>query len=480
VSGLPLALAHEGGWDEGVAIALPLLGVIIVAGFALRGWWTTSRRLGPVPPAVRRRRRVGGVVVVGLLVVDVVAIVGFGLDEQWVAVARNLLFPGLGLFDGHTAVAVLLVALALTALVAWVRWGADWLVGAVWVGGFVVGVWLIAPTAAHAAAAAVVPAPPLSASQGLAAAPLARASHEFAAVMFLLAALARLRAWFAGLPGIRALSRRRHRLRPKGLSALGALAPVDRARVAAVAGLAERVGAPLPAADRDAIVAALQAPDVLRRARRVAAVARWRASGDPLRRDQAPIRAALALWGLLSPSQVQDLRDDADRQWTGVPNSEPGWVRLLDGTLVAAALGDLGDAAAVARWQVTLASILSLRDGHRPACAYTPLALPGPWAPAWEQAAAAGLAAVLDWPGDEWPALRQRGLGAAARGPSRPLDERLIAAGRVSARLAGDVTACRILDRPTVGADPLAVALDLVAGAVGVRAGASRPLPLDT
>ena len=201
----------------------------------------------------------------------------------------------------------------------------------VWLSGLAVACGVLAPTATHAAAA-VAPVVP----RGLAGAPLSRASHEFAAVMLLLAAVARLRAWFAGLPGIRTIQRRRQRKRPQGLSALATLAPVDRARTAAIAGIAERLGAPVP--DREAIVAALEAPDVLRRARRVAVVARGRGGGDPLRRDQAPLRAALALWGLLSPGQVEDLRADARRQWTGVPNSEPGWVRLLDGTLAAGAL----------------------------------------------------------------------------------------------------------------------------------------------
>ena len=112
-------------------------------------------------------------------------------------------------------------------------------------------------------------------------------------------------------------------------------------------------------------------------------------------------------------------------------------------------------------------SVFALRGGHRPSCAYAPLAVAGPWAPAWEHAAATALAGATGSPVEDWPALRQRALGAAARGPSRPDDERLIAAGRIHARLAGDHAASRILDRPTLGADPLAAALDLLAGTVG-------------
>jgi hypothetical protein len=54
-------------------------------------------------------------------------------------------------------------------------------------------------------------------------------------------------------------------------------------------------------------------------------------------------------------------------------------------------------------------------------------------------------------------------LGAASRGVSRPDDERLIAAGRVWLAFVDDEVAARVLARPTVGADPLAVALDRLA-----------------
>ena len=84
----------------------------VVAAFALHGWRAAGRTLGPVPPAVRRRRRIGGGLVVTLLVLDVVAILGVG-PERWVAVTRNLLFPGLGLLETNAALGLLFVALAL-------------------------------------------------------------------------------------------------------------------------------------------------------------------------------------------------------------------------------------------------------------------------------------------------------------------------------------------------------------------------------
>jgi hypothetical protein len=150
-----------------------------------------------------------------------------------------------------------------------------------------------------------------------------------------------------------------------------------------------------------------------------------------------------------------------------VPASEPTWVRLLDGTLAAAALAELGDDDCVQRWRGTWNQLLGLRNGHRPACLYTPLAVGGAWAPAWEHAAASALGHVLGWGGDaDWPALRQRALGAAARGPARHDDERLIAASRIWATALADEQALRILTRPTVSRDPLAVALDGVASAL--------------
>jgi hypothetical protein len=202
----------------------------------------------------------------------------------------------------------------------------------------------------------------------------------------------------------------------------------------------------------------------------VGLAARWRFRGDPLRADHAATRAALALCGLLSEQEIHRFRHDAARCWTGVPASEPTWVRLLDGTLAAAALAELGEDDSVQRWRGTWTHLLGLRSGHRPACLFTPLAVGGAWAPAWEHAAASALGHLLGWGGEaDWPALRQRALGAAARGPARHEDERLIAASRIWAAALADQQALRILTRPTVSRDPLAVALDGVASALAAR-----------
>ena len=232
-----LLLVHEGGWDERVAVGLPLLGVAIVAAFALHGWRAAGRRLGPLPAAVRLRRRIGGTLLVTLLVLDVVAILGLGPD-RWVAVARNLLFPGLGLLETNATLGLAFVALALFALLMWVRWGAAWMVAAVWLSGVIVALAVVAPTSPQAAA-------PI-ASHGLATAHVLVGSHEFAAVMLVMAAVARGRAWLAGLPGIRSVVRWRRRSRPQGLEALACLAPVDRARATAILAVSQRLGADVP------------------------------------------------------------------------------------------------------------------------------------------------------------------------------------------------------------------------------------------
>ena len=54
-------------------------------------------------------------------------------------------------------------------------------------------------------------------------------------------------------------------------------------------------------------------------------------------------------------------------------------------------------------------------------------------------------------------------------GPAEPEDERLIAAGRIWAVSQGDAQAAKILRRPTVGRDALAVALDHLAIALAGR-----------
>ena len=60
-------------------------------------------------------------------------------------------------------------------------------------------------------------------------------------------------------------------------------------------------------------------------------------------------------------------------------------------------------------------------------------------------------------------------LGASARGTAHPDDERTIAAARVWLRFVDDEQAARLLARPTVAHDPLAVALDCYASSIPVH-----------
>jgi hypothetical protein len=139
-------------------------------------------------------------------------------------------------------------------------------------------------------------------------------------------------------------------------------------------------------------------------------------------------------------------------------------VRTLDATLAAAALEELGETGGGERWRAMLAGPLALRRGHRPAWWWSPLGIAAGRCLDWEHAAATAVAHERGWIGaDDWPALRKRVLGAAARGSSRRDDERLIASGRAWLALVDDPGAERIVSRPTVCHDPLAVAIDTLA-----------------
>lgn len=365
--------------------------------------------------------------------------------------ARSLLFPGAGLLGERPVLAAVLAVAAVAATVAWLRWGLDWAAAVVWLG-------------AVAASYAVTPSshPPV-------ALPTAAAAHEFPLVVLVVGALSWLRAITHRLPGAsRRAARRAARRERHGLDDVERLAPVERSRCAALVALA--------GADRPDVVAAGTGDEPRRRAERIARAARLRRA-RPLDRDHAHLRAAQALTGALDANALGRLAAEARAAAAGVPCSEPGWVRPLDGTLAALALARAGHADVAARWGAALAGPLALRRGHRPAWWWTPLGLGAGAAPPWEHAAAAGLARAAGWVGDDdWAALRARALGAAARGTDRPDDERLVAAARLWLVFVDDEPAARILARPTVRHDPLAVALDLVARRVAADASSLRPI----
>ena len=256
---------------------------------------------GRPPPA----RRGCGVLAACFVVLDVVALGLLDLGDTATAVVRNLLFPGLGLFEVSTPLALAFMAVALLAVAAWTRWGTDWVVATVWAGSIVTAVVLVEPAAAE---------PELDE-----AARLLVASHEFALVMVAIAFIVRVRTWLANLPGIRRLRRRDRTGRPAGLLAVAELRSVDRARVAAIVAIAEQLGG--PTGDRDVVLAALTAPSVRRRARLVGVAARWRFGGDPLRVDSAPTRAALVAVGL--PHRAGGARRSGRKPTDGGPGCPP-------------------------------------------------------------------------------------------------------------------------------------------------------------
>jgi hypothetical protein len=357
------------------------------------------------------------------------------LGHRGVHAARSMLVPGAGLLETEPVVAALCMVAAAVATVAWVRWGVDWSV-------------VLVVGCAMAASAA------WGTSVHVASTTVSRASHEFPLVLVVAGLIGWARVALAGVPGFRWLAGRRRTGTPT--LQLGDLPPTDRSRAISFLALAQAAG---PDAAAEA-----HAPDIARRARRVGLVARARRGGDPFRVDHAHARAALALTGGLDPAARGRFVDDSRRSRAGVPASEPGWVRLLDATLAAAAIDDLGEAACTLRWQTMLAGHLHLRRGHRPAWWWSPLGVAAGRCLDWEHAAATAVAHERGWIGaDDWPALRQRVLGAAARGNSRRDDERLIAAGRVWLELVDDPGAGRVLSRPTICHDPLAVAIDTFA-----------------
>jgi hypothetical protein len=381
-------------------------------------------------PDVTRR---GWIVLAAVAALPAVLILGFG--HPGVHAVRSMLVPGAGLVESQPLLAAAFLVSTVVATVAWVRWGADWSVVAVVV-------------CAMAASAAWGPA-----SHGSTAG-VAKASHEFPLVVLIAGLVGWVRAALAGVPGFRWLAGRR--ATAASTRPLSDLPPVDRSRAIAFLALAE-------AAD-PGVAAEARAPDIARRARLVGLLARGRRGGDPFRVDHAHARAALALTGGLDAAARRRFVDDSRRTRAGVPASEPGWVRTLDATLATAALEDLGGTASSQRWRAMLDGPLAMRRGHRPAWWWSPLGFAAGRCLDWEHAAATAVAHERGWIGaDDWLALRQRVLGAAARGSSRRDDERLIASGRAWLALVDDPAAERILARPTVCHDPLAVAIDTLA-----------------
>jgi hypothetical protein len=372
-----------------------------------------------------RRRRAIALLLVGV----VLTALSFGFGHRGVHAARSLVVPGAGLYDHrHVVLGVGITVAAVVATYAWMRWGLDWLV------------LVVVLVAMGASAGLAYDDHPARALQAV------PAAHEFPLVVLVM----------GGVSWVRLAWRRTPVGRRRAARSTAVTPVVDQCRASAIAAMAGDMAA-LP--DR---------VEIERRCRRVGVAARGRFGGDAMRIDHAHARAALCLSGQLDGAATGHLVDDAARSVLGVPASEPGWVRLLDGTLAAVALHRSGVADAGSRWADVVAEHFALRRGHRAGSVWTPVALRGPRSEAWEHAAAAALLRVEGWTDDDrdWQALRTRMLAAAARGNAVAQDERLVAAGRVWLRFVDDEQAARILSRVTIARDPIAVALDALARSV--------------
>lgn len=386
------------------------------------------------------RRRV--VVTAVSACVSMVLWLGFG--HAGAHVIQNVVVPGLGWYERSLTIAVVVFVVVVAAVVVWVQWGVDWLPAT-----------LVVASSVGAASYGNVADPVAAAVRSV------PAAHEFPLVVLVVGGIVWLRGATGRLPLVRGLQRRRVERSPR--RGYAALSTVDRSRAAAIAALTDPTD---PAA-----VAASGDDEVARRARRIGRVARARRGNDPFAVDHAAPRAARALTGLMDDSEQRRFTADAAVAAAGVPASEPTWVRLLDGTLAAVALDTLGAEPAGRAWAALLAGPFALRRGHRGACWWTPLGVRVGSAPLWEHAAATAIARSRGWCNDDdWAALRPALLGAAARGSSVAADERAIAAGRLWLVHVRDEQAARILARPTVQRDALAVALDRLA----VRSAALR------
>ena len=414
--------------------------------------------------------------VVTLLGLDIIATGQLGGGERALAVVRSIVLPGLPFLEWNVPLGLVTIAIAIASIGAWLRWGIDWLPALVMIIAVATAAFVMPlhhthsePGERHALrdhARAQGPVRTLAMSLArrpehgetvgsiVVQEPLRRprtgwieASHEFTIVLVVFAFLARLRLLFDRLPGAAWLGRR--------VPAAWLFQAVNVARAAALS---------LHAGARHAVSDSLLQPRLLARAARVNRWSRCRNRGDPLRGAHAPLRAALAMAGLLDEAQIAQLRGDARASLAGVPASEPTWVRPLDGMLAACALDALGETECVQRWRSVFRARFALRHGRRPAALHLPSMLGIGAAPAWEHAAATALGHQMGWVGvDDWTHLRPRCLGSAAGGARDCETLRLIAAGKLWAQMLNDQEALAILGRRTIASDAIARALEALA-----------------
>jgi hypothetical protein len=398
---------------------------------------------------------------------DVIALGLLPVSERVTAVCRSAVAPGLGLLPEHSVIAGVLLAATFLCTWAWFRWGMVLPVLAVWWIGIVLTLRLF-PSEDHSHPPTALGEPRLPG--------VALAAHEFTWVMAVYVLVYWGGLWLRRVPLVARIASRRQRQRPAGETALLHLPLAERARAVALWEVARRAGGAAP--PTSFLANAISSARSSRNAKVISMLGhgRWQAAPD---QDNAGVRAALILTGG-DPSRASE---DAAASRLGMPASEPGWVSLLDGTLLAAALDSAGDAAG-RRWALVLHRWFRLQRGHRPEARHDFLGVTRGNAPAWEQAAAAAIAAGHGWcePAAEWQALRRRVFAAIGRGGRTSDDNRLVAAGRCWAALMKDDDALHLLRRVTSSPrDPVAQALDALAAALAAtNLTVSSPVPLQS
>jgi hypothetical protein len=404
------------------------------------------------PPLARGWARATAFVV--FLGLDVLALGLLPVPEQLTAAVRSAVAPGLGLLPDDPGVAVALLVAALICTWAWFRWGASLPCIALWGAGIILTVWLFeADSHPHVDTSAFGPTG------------LIRGAHELTWVMAVYATTYWVGLLVQRLPFASRVATWRRRDRPANETALFHLPAADRARAIALWGFARQAGAPAP--DASLLRTALQEPRLWRRAKLISLLAHGRWPTDPFTRDNAHLRAAFIFSD--EPAENAAARAalaDTHRSALAMPASEPGWVSLLDGTLLAAALLGQGHNEAGQRWAYVLGRWFKPDRGHRPEARHSFLGVSRARAPGWEHATAMAIAAAHGWcdAATEWQALRRQVLGAVGRGGRTQDDNRMVAAGRCWEALVGDPEARRLLLRVTSSpTDPIAQALDALA-----------------
>jgi hypothetical protein len=406
---------------------------------------------------IRLRRSTGFIGIASLLLLDIYATGFFGGSERTLAVVRSVVLPGLPFLEWNIGFGLATIAIALAAVTAWLRWGADWIPVLVIVLAMAVAAFVMplhhgddSPAQQHGQGShhAATGSNALPADPGQGQVDRILASHEFTIVLVVFAFFARLRLLLGRVPGLSAWMTR--------LWPAAAFDAVSETRATAFFGLAGH---------DDAAWWQQRHPALLQRAVRINRIARLRFSGDPLTGAHAALRAALCLSGRFGERETRALQAESDQAIAGVPDSEPTWLRPLDTLLCALALHKAGDSEALARWQQSFERHFPLHRGRRPAALHRPTLLAIGALTDWEHALVTALARSCGVRnGADWPCLRDRCLGAAARGDDDEQALRFIAAGRWWARLEKDTEAESVLARRSLRGDRLTEAVVTLAG----------------